>query len=196
MSRRSSAGQKGRAFVFLGISGSGKGTQADFLMKALPRTVNISTGDGLRWIMRRKNAVGRYLRGVLTRGGLAPLWSVAYIWLSEFVENLRGDENVILDGAPRRVDEARLMDDFMRDVGRELPVAVYLKLSRREATRRLLKRGRFDDNPQAIEERFRFFKSRVQPVIRYYQKRGRLVVVSGEQSVPEVWRGIKKALRL
>lgn len=180
----------------MGISGSGKGTQADFLMKALPRTVNISTGDGLRWIMRRKSAVGRYLRGVLTRGGLAPLWSVAYIWLAEFVENLRGDENLIFDGAPRRVDEARLMDDFMRDVGRKPPVAIYLRLSRREATRRLLKRGRFDDNPQAIEERFRFFKSRVQPVIRYYQKRGRLVVVNGEQSVSEVWRDIKKALRL
>ena len=185
---------KGRTFVFLGISGSGKGTQANFLLKALPRSRNISTGDGLRTISKGKNRVSLFVRDVLHRGGLSPLWAVAYVWLSEFVENLQGDENAIFDGAPRRVDEADLMDDFMGDVGRELPVAIYIKLSKREAFRRLIKRGRFDDNNKAIKERFKFFTKYVQPVIRYYQKRKRLVVVDGEQSIPDVWHDIKKAL--
>lgn len=180
----------------MGISGSGKGTQTALLMKAVPRAVNISTGDGLRRVMRRENLVGRYIRDIIKRGGLVPYWAAAHIWLSGFVQRLRGGENLVFDGAPRRVEEARMMDDFMANVGRELPVAIYVKLSKREAFKRLLARGRFDDNPRAIRERFNFFTINVQPVIRYYRQRKRLVVVDGDKSVAEVWRDIKKALRL
>lgn len=165
-------------------------------MKALPRAKNIGTGDGLRVIAKRKNLTARFVAGVLSRGGLAPLWAVAYIWLEEFVRNLKGDENVIFDGAPRRVDEARLMDDFMGDIGRRPPVAIYLKLAEKEALRRLLARARSDDNPRAIRGRFSFFKTNVQPVIDYYRQRKRLVVIDGNQGVGEVWRDIKRALHL
>ncbi|MBI2055654.1 MAG: nucleoside monophosphate kinase [Candidatus Sungbacteria bacterium] len=188
--------QKGRTFVFLGISGSGKGAQAAFLMKVLPQAVNISTGDGLRAIAKGKNFVARFVADVLKRGGLAPLWAVAYIWLEDFVWNLKGDEDIIFDGAPRRVDEAELMGDFMGDIGREPPVAIYLKLSERKALARLLKRGRHDDHRRAIRGRFQFFKINVQPVINYYRKRRRLVVIDGNQEVGEVWRDIKRALDL
>lgn len=180
----------------MGISGSGKGTQAALLMKVLPKSVNVSTGDGLRRIRRKKNLVGRYVRGILDRGLLMPWWGPTYLWLSAFIEKLGGDENLIFDGAPRRIEEARAMDSFMRDIGRPLPVAIYVRLSRREAERRLLKRGRHDDNRKAIRERFDFFRTGVQPVIRYYHYHGRLKVINGEQAVREVWRDIKRALGL
>lgn len=187
---------KGKTFVFLGISGSGKGTQTGFLMKALPYAKNISTGDRLRAISKKKNIAGRYISGILHRGGLTPYWAPASIWLADFVENLRAEDNLVFDGAPRLVKEALMMDDFMKDVGRPLPVAIYVKLSRGEAFRRLVKRGRFDDNKKAIRERFAFFETRVQPVIQYYKNRKRLVVINGDQDVNDVWRDIKKALRL
>lgn len=167
-----------------------------FLSRALPHSENISTGDGLRRVARKKNLVGRYIRGVLSKGGLVPYWGPAFFWLADFFERLNGDENVIFDGAPRRVEEARLLDDFMRDIGRKMPLAIYIRLNPAAARARLINRGRNDDNPRAILARFAFFRRHVRPVIRYYKNRGRLIAVNGEQPVRDVWRDIKIALNL
>lgn len=167
----------------------------EFLMRRLPRAKNISTGDGFRRISGRKNLLGRLIKGILDKGDLVPYWGPVYVWLAEFFERLRGDESIILDGAPRRVEEAKIMDDFMRDIGRPLPLAIYLKLSESAACERLLRRGRADDNLPAIRKRFIFFKNYVRPVIRYYKSRGRLIVVDGDQNVEVVRRDIDRLLR-
>lgn len=187
---------KPHTFVFLGISGSGKGVQARLLLAAVPRSSNISTGDYFRRVAQKNTLIGRYTRGVLRRGDLLPYWAAAHVWLSDFFEKLSGDEDVVFDGAPRRLEEARMLDDVMRDIGRALPVAIYLRLSRREALARLLKRRRFDDRESAIRERFRFFQRDVLPVVNYYRKRRRLFTINGEQPIPAVWRDIRKALHL
>ncbi len=187
---------KARTIVLLGISGSGKGVQSKRLLRAIPGSVIVSTGEGLRHASRRENLLGCYIRGILRHGDLVPYWGAAHIWLSAFFERLQGDEPLVFDGAPRRIEEAGMLDDFMRDVGRPLPIAIYLRLSAHAARRRLLKRRRADDNLRAIAERFRFFDHSVRPVVRYYRRRGRLITVNGEQPIPEVWRDIRKALKI
>lgn len=194
MSRR--RGRPGRTFVFLGISGSGKGTQAEFLRRSLRKSRILSTGDGFRRISSRPNFLGRYIREIYRRGGLMPYWAAAHVWLGNFFSRLSREEHIIFEGAPRRVEEAPVLDDFMRDVGRELPVAIYVRLPERAARERLLGRGRDDDNRRAITGRFAFFREHVTKVIVYYRRRGRLITINGEQSVEAVWRDIKKALRL
>lgn len=187
--------RRAQTFVFLGISGSGKGVQAARLLRAFKGAQNVSTGDGLRSISRKKNIFGIYISRILHRGGLVPAWGVMYIWLSAFVERLRGDEHLILDGSPRLLEEAKLLDRFMDDFGRPRPIPIYLRLSKTSAFKRLRKRGRYDDNPKAIRGRFAFFERQVRPTIRYYQRTGRLITIDGDQTVEHVWRDIKSALR-
>ncbi len=189
--RRASSG---RTFVFLGLSGSGKGTQAAHLLRVLPRSMNISTGAAFRRMAGRRNLTGRYIRNILRRGALVPYWAPIYVWLDAFFRRMAGDEHVVFDGAPRRVEEAQVMDDFMRDVGRPLPVAIYLRLPETRARKRLLGRGRADDRSSAIAGRFRFFREHVLSVIGYYRRRGRLITINGDQPIPAVWRDIKRAL--
>ncbi len=193
MNRNVSSGQ---TFAFLGISGSGKGTQAARLLRVLPKGVNLSTGRTFRRAAKRSIRVGRFVKGIIERGGIMPYWAAAYVWLNAFFEHLQGDESIVLDGAPRLVAEARMIDDFMHDVGRPAPVAIYLLLHEAEAMRRLLARRRSDDTPSAIRRRFRWFKKHVRPVAAYYRRRGRLITINGDQPVPAVWRDIRKALRL
>lgn len=125
-----------------------------------------------------------------------PHWAPAYVWLDDFFRRLQRPDHIIFDGTPRRVEEALLLDGVMRDLGRPLPVALYLRLAPRSARVRLIKRGRADDNPQAIAGRFASFRRHVIPIVRYYQRRGRLITVNGDHSVPAVWRDIKRALKL
>lgn len=185
-----------RTIVFLGVSGSGKGTQAERMQRVLPRGVNLSTGGTFRRFAKRPTLVGRFIKRIIERGGIIPYWAPAYVWLNEFFERFRGDESIVFDGSPRLTAEAEMLDDFMRDVGRPLPVAVYLVLGERQAAHRLLKRGRNDDTPSAIRRRFVWFRKHVRPVIAYYRRRGRLIAVNGDQPVSAVWRDIRKALHL
>lgn len=186
-----------QAIIFLGVSGSGKDTQAEFLLRAWGRRgKRISTGDGLRRTALRNSVTGRYIQGVLDRGGLMPAWGPVYVWLSAFIERLHGDEHLVFTGAPRRIEEAVMLDEFMQDIGRPLPRAIYVAVPDRAARERLLSRGRHDDTARAIRGRLNFFKSHVVEVIRYYRRRRRLIEINGNQDVRAVWRDIRKALKI
>ena len=185
----------GRTFVFLGISGSGKGTQAKFLERRIRGRI-LSTGVAFRAVARTRTFLGRYVADVMRRGGLMPYWGPVYFWLHDSFAHLRREEHIIFEGSPRRIEEAPILDQFMRDLGRPLPIAIYIKLSPREARRRLLERRRSDDTLRAITNRFAFFREHVTGVIRYYQRRDRLITVNGDQSPEAVWRDIRNALRV
>lgn len=188
--------RRARTYIVLGVSGSGKDTQAGFLLRAITKARRISTGDGLRAMAKKRNAVGRYVRGVLRDGRLLPAWAPIYLWLSEFVERLRGDETTIFTSGPRRVDEAELLDAFCRDLGRDLPVMIHLNIPHAVARERLLSRRRGDDTPKVIAERLKFYEKHVRDVVRYYRRQGRCIEINGNQTPERVWSDIRKALRL
>lgn len=187
---------KPKTILLIGISGSGKGTQAKLLKRSLRPSRHIEIGRLLRKFMRSSTPVWQHVREVLARGDLAPWWVAALVWLSELSGHFKKGEHLIFDGSPRTIKDARLIDEVMADLGRPLPTALLVRVSEKEARRRLIKRRRFDDNLQAIRRRFNFFRREVFPVINYYRRRGRLIVVNGDPAVPAVWRDIKKAVGL
>ena len=67
-------------------------------------------------------------------------------------------------------------------------------MRRREAMRRLLARGRSDDNKEAVKNRLDYFPREVMPVIRYYSSRGRMIRVDGSPAPEEVFAQINAAL--
>lgn len=184
------------AVVVLGRSGSGKGTQADFIVERLKKdgVKRIITGDLLRKFQHKKNFIAQLAKQTLAEGKLVPSWLIAYLWSRELIEGGYIKDNLIFDGAPRKLLEAKLLDEAMEWSGRSLPLCVYIKVSESEVTKRLLQRGRSDDTPRAIRNRMAYFKKDVLPVINYYQKHNRLVAVDGAQSIEDVWRDIDRAL--
>ncbi len=182
-------------FVILGRSGCGKGTQAEFLLSRLaPGVHHMSTGKFLRELMTKNNITGEISRRVMHEGKLYPGWLAAYTWLREIIEGGHADKHLVFDGAPRRMWEAKLLDEVMEWHERSLPLCIYIDVGRKEAMRRLRARGRADDEGKAIRNRMRYFPKDVMPVIRYYGKSGRLIQVNGEQSMEGVRDGIDQAL--
>ncbi|OHA02967.1 MAG: hypothetical protein A3J58_01980 [Candidatus Sungbacteria bacterium RIFCSPHIGHO2_02_FULL_52_23] len=185
-------------FLVLGRSGSGKGTQAHFILERLEDqgVFHVETGRFLRDLMERKNVTTELARvRVMEQGALFPWWFPIFLWMRELLDHGNADKHLVGDGTPRRLAEAKLIDEIMTWHRRPLPICVYIDVSKKEAVRRLLARGRPDDNLTAIKNRMAYFPKDVVPVLNYYKRRGRFIRVSGEQPPEDVFREIDAALR-
>ena len=125
-------------------------------------------------------------------GGLLPSFLAVWLWSGALIEGVEENNNVIMDGSPRTLLEAMMVDDAMEFYGRRNVIPVFLETSEEWSTQRLSDRGRNDDSLKSIKERMAYFEKDVVPVIDYYngKSRHKLMRVNGEQSVEEVHREI------
>ena len=112
--------------VLLGAPGSGKGTQAKLLMEE-HKVPQISTGDLLRVAIRNKTALGEAARAAVEAGQLVPNEVVLGI-ISERLTAEDAADGFILDGFPRNIDQARALDEMLRDMGKPLQLAILLEV--------------------------------------------------------------------
>lgn len=125
----------------LGKSGSGKGTQGELLVKKF-KIKHLSSGDLLRAKGKDKDFTGKKLAKMLTKGGLVPTPIVFDLWVSE-VEKLKNKntKGFLMDGTPRKLPEALLIDELFSWYGWSRDLKVFLiDISNKEAADRLLKR--------------------------------------------------------
>lgn len=181
--------------ILFGRSGSGKGTQAKLLIKEFGFNY-LCGGNLLRAIAKKNDFDGRKLKKVMESGQLAPTHLVFKIWIEE-VEKKRDNINkkgLILDGNPRILIEAKLIDIALDWYEWSDVKAILLDISHQEAFDRLIKRRRSDDKPEAINARLDYYKKDVEPIVKYYEKQKRLIRVNGERPVKDVYQDIKRAL--
>jgi adenylate kinase len=218
--------KKPRVIIFLGRSGSGKGTQAKLLVKDFGFEY-IGTGDLLRQRMKKNDFTARKLRRIVNKGILAPTFLVFNNWVFELekIKNKKNFKGVLIDGSPRKVFEAELMDCAF-DWFELKDIKVFLlDISEQEAFDRLTKRRicktcgrlipwlgtfknlkvcdkcggdletRVDDKPEAIRSRLNFYKKDIEPVVDYYRKQGKLIKIDGEKSIGDVYQDIKSKIK-
>lgn len=101
---------KKRVFIFLGPPGSGKGTQAELLEKNF-KIKSFSGGELLRRAIEQKTSLGKLAAPYLSKGLLVPPEIMSDLLLKK-VSATRQD--VILDGYPRTLVQAKLLDQFLQ----------------------------------------------------------------------------------
>lgn len=183
-----------RTFIFIGRSGCGKGTQIDLLSEKLKKDnpeigINyISTGKDLRKFWEEDNYSQKLSKEIVEKGELQPEFLVTYLWGKDLVEDMKGNEHLILDGTPRRLNEAEVLDSAIRFYKRENPTVIYMNVSREWATERLLGRGRHDDDAEQVKKRLDWFDKDVVPAIDYLKNNPtyNFLDINGEQTIEEV----------
>lgn len=188
--------------IFIGASGSGKGTQVALLKeKLLERDATtpifyLQTGQYFREFIKADTLASRIAKDAINNGERAPDFLAMYIWSKVFVENLKGEEHLIIDGSPRSINEARNLDIALKFFRREHPAVVYIKVSQKWSFDHLMaraeKEGRKDDNAESINKRIAWFDTDVLPAVEKY-RRDRdydFVEVNGEQPIDVVHRDI------
>ncbi len=185
------------SIIVLGRSGSGKGTQARFILQRLRKqgVDHLETGRYLREILKKyKNSTTALAKVAMASGRLFPDWFAAYCILKEIIEKGTADKHWVFDGAPRSVWQAKLIDDLASWHYRPLPIAIHVDVSEKEAFRRLFLRARGDDHRHSIKNRMKFFAKNVIPTVNYYKSHKRLILINGEQPVEKVRADIAIAL--
>lgn len=130
-----------QVIILLGKSGSGKGTQAELLKEKFGFS-HVISGDLLRNRTKKSDFTGKKLSKVLAHGDLAPTCVIFKLWLDriERLENTKNLKGVILDGNPRKIKEAYLIDEAFDWYEWQNVKAILIDISDKEATWRLGKR--------------------------------------------------------
>lgn len=171
--------------LLIGAPGAGKGTQAELIAERFGIT-HISSGDLLRKHVDEGTSIGRSAKEYLSRGDLVPD-AIVMDMLRKPVVAASEAGGYVLDGFPRTVDQAKAAYETASSLGVAVEVAVYLEVEAAELTRRLLARGRGqDDRPEVIEHRLSVFEAKTRPMLDYYAQREELITVNGARPVPEV----------
>ena len=98
--------------IMFGPPGSGKGTRAPYISEAygIPQ---LSTGDLLRAAVRSGSELGKSVEGVMKAGGLVDDAVVVNL-VKERIAGTDCENGFILDGFPRTLAQARLLDDALK----------------------------------------------------------------------------------
>jgi adenylate kinase len=192
--------------IFVGVQGSGKGTQAKVIAKEMG-LCHISTGDLLRGVT---GELKEKVDSVINAGQL-----VSNDLILDILKKRMGEDDcrdgIILDGFPRNLEQAKLLDSEVK-----IDKVVEIKISDEESLRRLSGRvgcekcgagynlytapkptdfekcdkcggkliQRADDNEEAIKKRIQTYHDETEPVLEFYVEK--MVVIDGERGIQEI----------
>ena len=209
--------------ILLGAPGAGKGTQAAYLRDEWG-VLHISTGDILRAEVRQGSALGHEAQGYMERGELVPDDLIIRMMEGRLAELgaskgyiLDGFPRTVAQAEALDAMLVRIGHTLDAVVNLTVPDS---ELIRRLTGRRVCPScgavyhvdtmkpkvegvcdqcgaaliQRKDDQLEAITNRLVVYGVQTQPLIEYYQSRGKLVTVDGTIGVPEVAAAIRQAI--
>ena len=205
--------------ILLGTPGAGKGTQAEYLSRAL-EIPWISTGNILREAIQNKTPIGLEAKPFMDNGQLVPDDVVIGI-VEERVGREDCKSGYILDGVPRTIAQAEALARCGVAIDNVVSIEVEdAVIEARMAGRRVCPRCgasyhitanppkldavcdvcgsglrvRADDRAETVRERLAVYHRQTEPLKDFYQAQGKLLCVSGNQPICTVHREILTAL--
>ncbi len=173
--------------LLMGIAGSGKGTQSKLLAEKDGFHV-ISTGE----LLRQYGSDDQHAR--MLKGEILGDEEVTAL-LEQALGDLADQNNVILDGYPRRVSQAQWLLQQQEKGRFQISLVVHLMASKEAVKARLLDRARPDDHDDGIEQRFSEYERDTIPILDYLIAAGIAVKeVNAEQAVENVHTEIVQSL--
>ena len=209
-----------RNIVLVGTPGSGKGTHARILQEefGIP---HLSTGEMLRAAAASGSELGLKIKELIDGGNFVPD-EVMVPFVVDKINSPECKNGFILDGFPRNLAQAELLDKMLAEKGLKVDIVIKLQVPDSYVIKRILKRAscgdcnamfqmeghnpvcpkcgskniirRADDNLEAIKRRLKIYRMVTAPITPYYEHKGILVCVDATETIENVSAEIKTAL--
>lgn len=194
-----------QTIIFIGPQGSGKGTQIEKLDAVLTEkdkerdTINFQTGRRFRALaMKGEGYTEERVAETLDSGVLQPLFLSVVLWGDAMREHMKPERHVLIDGFPRTVAEAVVLESALSFYLRKNLTIINLETPEEIVRERMISRARKDDTQESIEARLLWYREETVPVLEYYKKRDNTTVhdIDGKDSVDGVHAQILSVLGL
>ncbi|MDT8451588.1 MAG: adenylate kinase [Gammaproteobacteria bacterium] len=210
--------------ILIGPPGSGKGTQAKYLIEKY-NAPQISTGDLLRIAVTAQTPLGRQAKAVMDAGQLVPN-DIVIGMIRERVTRPDAENGFILDGFPRNIIQAEELDLLLNRLGRPIDAVLQFEIDFDWLMQRMAGRltcvscgelfnsftkppmidgrcdqcgsplhHRSDDNEETIDRRLRVYLTQTQPLSELYKQQNKLHIIDANGTIEEVTKRVKSALR-
>jgi len=210
--------------VLIGPPGSGKGTQAQLLLKKF-KLLYFSPGEVLRDLVKKGGRLALEIKKIMEEGKLLPdrlMFSV----MNDYFENKDLSLGILFDGFPRNLAQAKLLEQWLATRGMKIDKVVFLFLKPQTAIKRLRARlecpkcgasfnsltkppkkdeicdfcqtklsRREDDQLKTIAKRVSTFQKETLLVFGFYKKKGILEEVDGDRPVEVIFEDILGRLK-
>lgn len=165
--------------IFFGPAGAGKSVQGQIL----------AARHGWRWLSAGqllRDSKDPQLLSQISDGSLADTERVNQI-MSDALMRAKDIDRVILDGYPRKFDQAKWLLKSQPENKRTVNLVVVLEVPRSEIDKRLKLRGRVDDTPEAIDERLNIYRQEIYPILTFLaEKKVPIIHIDGTGTVGQV----------
>lgn len=204
--------------IIMGAPGAGKGTQAE-IIAARENIPAISTGQILRDAMAAGTELGKTAKGYVENGNLVPDEIVIGI-VRDYLKSEACANGFILDGFPRSIAQAEALEKMGVNIDAVLSIDVSDdRIVARMSGRRVCKCGasyhieykpskvegicdkcsselyiRADDKAETVITRLHNYHAQTEPLLAFYNERGKLVRVEGQEEVEDTTKLVREAL--
>ncbi|KAK8847801.1 hypothetical protein M9Y10_018833 [Tritrichomonas musculus] len=181
-----------KIIIFLiGGPGSGKGTQAERILKDFDIGY-MSAGELLRQETSSGSELGTFISEQMKLGNILPQEIVINLLKKEIIK--QDKEQYLIDGFPRKIDQA---ETFEKNVC-SCALALFLDVPDDILVERLIGRsqdsGREDDNPETIKLRIKTFHEISEQVFDYFNPMGKAIKIDGNRDPDSVYEDVKNAI--
>jgi len=166
-----------QSIVFMGKIASGKGTQAEAVLKHFGGTL-YSNGNKVREVAQLPTPFGTKMKEMYEEGLLMPEWVASY-WMSHALVSQYSSERVVFEAVAKKPNEAELFDEIHQWI--ERPYVVFnLDISDDTVRERSAARARdIVDSAKSVEKRLEEYHEYTSKSIEFFRKRGTLIDIDG-----------------
>ncbi len=193
--------------IILGPQGSGKGTQAEALVKEYSM-LYFEAGSFLRNLALKD----KFISEIINKGELIPDEKIFEL-VKSFLEEKNIYDNILFDGYPRSVKQYELLASFFAQKNQKINLAILLSIPQEESIRRLEARRidqktgqiynlitnppspeinvndlvqRDDDKPDAIKARLENYHKSTEPLLNKLKEENILIEIDGTKSIEDI----------